>query len=267
MTQSQSFTQALDLSYLKKIQDNLSSTSVKIKNMMDIQQELNSNLFSDWSSRKLDWTMAMLQEGAELVAHAPWKWWKKNADPIKWGQVQMEAVDIWHFLLSEFIENGMDSAELAKMWEGEVFEVQSALNVDPAKAAGLISTATKRFLLTSLAEDSTLTDMQVASFKALAQTLGLSLDDLYKQYVGKAQLNKLRWENGYGSTYIKEWNGREDNEVLQDILNTTSVDHPDFPNLVLTTLRDSYKALQAESLASAAKASSEAFLEGVGALA
>jgi dimeric dUTPase (all-alpha-NTP-PPase superfamily) len=235
--------------------------------MMDIQQELNSKLFSDWSSRKLDWTMAMLQEGAELVAHAPWKWWKKNADPIKWGQVQMEAVDIWHFLLSEFIENGMEASEVAEMWEDEVFQVPSATTFDPSAAAAMISKATKRFLLVSLTEDESLTDMQVSSFKALAQTLGLSMDDLYKQYVGKAQLNKLRWENGYGSTYIKEWNGREDNEALQDILNTTSVDHPEFPTLVLESLRSAYKTVRDEALLSAAKSSVEAMSEGTGALA
>jgi len=48
---------------------------------------------------------------------------------------------------------------------------------------------------------------------------GLNLDALYKLYVGKNILNQFRQDHGYKEgTYIKIWNGEEDNVTMQNIL-------------------------------------------------
>lgn len=58
------------------------------------------------------------------------------------------------------------------------------------------------------------------AFVVLCDAVGLSFLDLYFQYVGKAALNRFRWNNGYADgTYVKIWDGREDNEWLTEILN------------------------------------------------
>ena len=47
---------------------------------------------------------------------------------------------------------------------------------------------------------------------------GLDLNTLYKLYVGKNILNQFRQDNGYKEgTYIKVWDGEEDNVVMKRI--------------------------------------------------
>ena len=47
----------------------------------------------------------------------------------------------------------------------------------------------------------------------------INIDDLYKRYVVKNQLNTFRQQNGYkGGTYIKLWNGVEDNVIAFKIM-------------------------------------------------
>jgi hypothetical protein len=47
---------------------------------------------------------------------------------------------------------------------------------------------------------------------------GLDLDTLYRLYVGKNILNQFRQDNGYKEgTYVKVWDGSEDNVVMKRI--------------------------------------------------
>ena len=63
------------------------------------------------------------------------------------------------------------------------------------------------------------TEKLMEAFIDVAVQSGLNLDALYKLYVGKNILNKFRQEHGYKEgTYIKIWNGEEDNVVMQGIL-------------------------------------------------
>jgi hypothetical protein len=57
------------------------------------------------------------------------------------------------------------------------------------------------------------------AFIDVAVQSGLNLDSLYKLYVGKNILNQFRQDHGYKEgTYIKIWNGEEDNVTMQGIL-------------------------------------------------
>lgn len=52
-------------------------------------------------------------------------------------------------------------------------------------------------------------------FFVLAKAVKLDLDELYKIYLGKNLLNQFRQNNGYKEgTYIKIWNGEEDNVAM-----------------------------------------------------
>ena len=62
-----------------------------------------------------------------------------------------------------------------------------------------------------------------ATFFRLCEKLGLGFDELYSLYIGKNILNIFRQDHGYkDGTYIKVWNGKEDNVVMQEILANNS---------------------------------------------
>ena len=56
----------------------------------------------------------------------------------------------------------------------------------------------------------------VPLFASLMEACDLSADALYRHYVGKNVLNFFRQDHGYqDGTYVKQWQGREDNEHLR----------------------------------------------------
>ena len=72
----------------------------------------------------------------------------------------------------------------------------------------------------------------------------LSADSLYCHYVGKNVLNFFRQDHGYQEgTYIKQWQGREDNEHLSELLAELDADASDFPEAVYEALQTRYDQL------------------------
>ena len=66
------------------------------------------------------------------------------------------------------------------------------------------------------------------AFIDVAVQSGLNLDALYKLYVGKNILNQFRQDHGYKEgTYIKLWNGEEDNVTMQRVLEENEDVTPD----------------------------------------
>ena len=61
--------------------------------------------------------------------------------------------------------------------------------------------------------------VDLALFKSLMDDADMDWNDLVSMYVGKNVLNRFRQANGYKEgTYIKIWNGEEDNVHLTNIL-------------------------------------------------
>ena len=72
------------------------------------------------------------------------------------------------------------------------------------------------------------TEKLMAAFIDVAIQSGLNLDTLYTLYVGKNILNQFRQDHGYKEgTYIKIWNGEEDNVTMQSILEENENVTPD----------------------------------------
>jgi hypothetical protein len=81
----------------------------------------------------------------------------------------------------------------------------------------------------------------VRHFVALMQACDLSSAELYRHYVGKNVLNFFRQDHGYREgTYIKQWQDREDNEHLSEILASLDADDPQFPDAVYDALVQRY---------------------------
>jgi hypothetical protein len=71
--------------------------------------------------------------------------------------------------------------------------------------------------------------------------LEMDFDALYRSYVGKNVLNFFRQDHGYkDGSYIKVWQGREDNEHLVEIVKSLDSSHADFRDDVYLGLRKRY---------------------------
>jgi hypothetical protein len=83
-------------------------------------------------------------------------------------------------------------------------------------------------------------DIILEDFMIVSMQCGLNMKTLYKFYVGKNMLNKFRQDNGYkDGTYKKVWNGVEDNVVMTELLENSSLS----PDELYQELDKAYKAL------------------------
>lgn len=180
----------------------------KLVEMLMLQDETNRKVFPDWRYRLTvtNFREAFLVEAGELADHLGYKWWSQKEPDL--DQARMEAVDMWHFLMSEWMLSGLG--------------FDSLMSIIPPLLTG--TPTTQRTLAQSrvsmlLTQGGSLSAL-MPSFGLLCAHLGITFNWLYKHYVGKAALNRFRWANSYGSGYQKIWNGREDNEHLTEILAT-----------------------------------------------
>lgn len=202
----------------------------KILQMLQLQQELNDTTNGEgWekgitkNNKPIYWKRCIYLECAELIESYPWKHWKNiDANP-DYANIKIEAVDIWHFIMSQGLEDykikGIGSIEdLAS-------NINSLSNFNTFTAE--VTATSKSFyeqievveilIKTLFCDDST--EKLMEAFINVAIESGLNLDSIYKLYIGKNILNKFRQDNGYkDGSYIKTWGKEEDNVVMQCIL-------------------------------------------------
>jgi len=207
----------------------------KILQMLQLQQQLNDATNGEgWekgvtkNEKIIDWKRCTYLECAELIESYPWKHWKNIDAKPDYANIQIEAVDIWHFIMSQGLEDykmqNLGSIEdLAKNINTlENFSTFTA-NITPTTKNYYEQIEVVEVLMKTLfCGDST--EALMESFLNVAVQSGLNLDALYKLYVGKNILNKFRQDHGYKEgTYIKIWNGEEDNVTMQSILEDDSI--------------------------------------------
>lgn len=179
--------------------------SAKIHTMLQMQDAMNRKVHADWISQQFAWYRAAWIECGELIDHYGYKWWKKQQPDME--QVVLEIVDIWHFGMSALFEPDTDTQQLAS---------QIARVIEQHQPAGMdVLQATEALAASCLQSRS----FSVADFLQLMDASGLDIDTLYLHYVGKNVLNFFRQDNGYkDGSYVKTWQGREDNEHLSEAL-------------------------------------------------
>ena len=122
------------------------------------------------------------------------------------------------------------AVKLPKSWsESDNARIESLLEpFEDLMALALIKT-----------DDEAYQEELLEQFWECVDAVGLGLDDLYRLYIGKNALNQFRQRHGYKeSTYKKIWNGKEDNVVMQEILQQ----RPDITyKELLDVLEDEYK--------------------------
>jgi dimeric dUTPase (all-alpha-NTP-PPase superfamily) len=195
--------------------------------MLSLQSAMNSKVDPNWVTAAYPYLRAVVVEAAEAIEHHGWKWWKKQA--LDMAQLQMEVVDIWHFLLSEVLlrQHGDEVAASTQLlndcdhhdgddilFDNRPYELKSMTLLD------------KFELLTALAAARRI---EIVVFASILQDCKMSWDDLFAQYVSKNVLNLFRQDHGYKQgSYQKIWHGKEDNEHLVEVMATLSADADDY---------------------------------------
>jgi len=204
----------------------LSTAQNQIKQMLTMQDAMNSRVSDTWRENGYEWYRAIWVECAEMLDHHGWKWWKHQEIDI--AQVQLELVDIFHFGLS-----------LRLMTGATVESITDTLATELTKSS---DEKDFKIALENLASAA----VTNKSFDAIAladcmRLMNMDLDELFRQYVGKNTLNFFRQDHGYKEgTYIKIWHGEEDNEVLANLVNALDASAADFQQQLYAALEDKY---------------------------
>lgn len=201
--------------------------------MKELQMKLNKKVNPNWISASYDFLLAAWVEAAEILTHIPWKWWKAPFTPDL-EQVQLEIVDIFHFILSYAIIEGISFDYIYRVYEETDYK-----NV-PTVLEGIESFIES--ILTSTYHE------LFPTFFELCSSCKLDFEKVYYLYIGKNILNMFRQNNGYKTgEYIKIWNGKEDNYYLSELIQEYIENKRYGPNISeelyedLTTLYSTYK--------------------------
>ena len=218
----------------------LSSEQAEI--MLSLQDSMNSKVDPQWVAARYPYLRAVAIEGAEAIEHHGWKWWKKQDKDLP--QLQMELIDIWHFILSEILLRSTDTNTAPKDALAQALQesqAQAGLEFDGSsyefapmdlvsKLELLIATAVARRI-------------EIGLFASIMSDCELDWTELFRQYVGKNVLNMFRQDKGYkAGTYQKEWQGREDNEHLVEIIHRLDPSAGDFKERIYNELEAAYPA-------------------------
>ena len=203
----------------------------QLKTMLELQNAMNTKVNADWRQQNFEWYRAIWIESAELLDHYGWKWWKKQTPDRE--QVVLELVDIWHFGLSILLLKGDDIDVIAG-------EVENVLNLSPV--TGDFKQDIEAFAQATLETKA----FDIEKFNVLMKGVDLEFDELFTRYVGKNVLNFFRQDNGYqDGSYSKQWQGKEDNEHLVEIIDQLDTSCPDFKDRLYQELDSRYTALTA----------------------
>ncbi len=196
--------------------------------MLTLQNELNNDTNGPrWregvtkNGKVINWKRCITMETAELIDSFPWKHWKSIDAQPNYENVKIELVDIWHFVMSYLLQhNPLDEA--ARMIDN-LKDVTSDIKITQwqnDKVDEYLDIFEELMALSLIKNDSELLqESLIEQFFKACDAVGLSFYELYRLYIGKNALNQFRQEHGYKEgSYQKIWNGKEDNEVMQHIL-------------------------------------------------
>ncbi|MEJ2501334.1 MAG: dUTP diphosphatase [Campylobacterales bacterium] len=195
--------------------------------MLKLQQQLNdATNGQDWEAgltkngKTINWKRCIYMECAEMIDSFAWKHWKNIAADPDWANLQIEVVDVWHFVMSLVLQ------EYKRRGLGTLEEAAKAIAIMPFyemlhdEAEGfadekLVMAQVESVMKDALDAKPDLTKL-LADFFELVRISNLDLTSLYRLYVGKNILNQFRQDHGYKEGhYIKTWNGEEDNVVMK----------------------------------------------------
>ena len=211
---------------LASLLEEASSFPHKLEEMFLLQKKLNdSTNGKNWElginkfKKEINWLRCIHMEVSELIESTPWKHWKNiNSNPDL-NNIHIELVDIWHFLMSYILQETNVPKAVSLVNTHCIYEAQEEINVklmiEEAEKLSYISLAIETKNMSPFSGIEKFIDQ----FFRACKISGLSFTWLQKLYIGKNCLNQFRQDNGYKEgSYIKIWNGKEDNVVMVEIL-------------------------------------------------
>lgn len=186
---------------------------LSIGDMLDIQDRLNEITTPEWRTNRTisECQVAILDEISEFLGSVPWKWWKATGEIDRWN-MKIEAVDILHFCLSTVM--------LTTRYETNR-ELYFGLPDNTARQQDVLITDGQldheHFI--NVIHDLIVFSDDVYYVNEFLKAVNLTSEELSAIYMAKATLNEIRQNGGYkDGTYIKNYEGIEDNYRLRDIV-------------------------------------------------
>jgi dimeric dUTPase (all-alpha-NTP-PPase superfamily) len=163
-----------------------------------------------------------------MLDHYGWKWWKHQQVDI--AQVQLELVDIFHFGLSLRLMANDNIEQVAQQLAEELAQPSQQTDFKIALEALASAALTHK-------------QFDGQAFTDCMQLMNMDLDELFRQYVGKNTLNFFRQDHGYqDGSYKKIWHGKEDNEVLAEVVKQLDSSADNFQKALYNSLEQHYPA-------------------------
>ena len=213
---------------LAQLLEESSSFPSKLEEMFLLQKELNDNTNGlNWElgvnkfGKEINWLRCIHMEVAELIESAPWKHWKNISADADLENIHIELVDIWHFLMSYILQETNVPKAVSLVNTHCIYE---ACDINNVNIKSLIEESEKLSYISLAIQTKNMpafsgVERFIEQFFRTCKIAGLSFSELQKVYIGKNCLNKFRQDNGYEEgTYIKVWNGSEDNVAMLQAL-------------------------------------------------
>lgn len=247
-----------------------------IRDTVHLQKTLSDNLAGPgwWIDTQLvDVDSALREEAGELASSAGYKeWWNKEdkgAADMDLDNVEVEVVDIYHFLLQAEIgdmirftlEEGKieDSETQAELEQRAVARVVdrihssyvSYLESSDIEPIDYVIPAIHSFMGHFLIRRETESLTYLVKFWEMCFQCGLSFDVLHRLYLAKNVLNTFRRQNGYKTgEYVKVWaDGNEDNYHLRKWVRSLNSEDTYDTGVVLNWLEHTYAFMKHPSKA------------------
>ena len=197
-----------------------------------MQDKFNENVIPDWKHQNLDWWMAIDDEIMEVLNSVNWKWWKNSKNLSEAGKkvdmanVEVELVDLFHFLISKGIEQKKENFMLTMLLAATKYNKK----YEPLEIIKKVRYEMKLF--------SQLGIFEMVFIKWLEIWFGMDkdLDYLMKAYRIKNALNIVRQKFGYKQgTYEKIWDkekGYEDNVIAWKLAEKLELNKEFFNKLI-----------------------------------
>jgi len=192
-----------------------------MKEMFRLQNHLNNETNGEqWvdgatrEGRQINWKRCLYMEGSELLNSFGWKHWKGIDNPDDIENAKVELVDIWHFIMSDLITRHHNEFSIDEIAEIARMRYEDNLKDDSWKEKTLIELS-EAIIKNAINGENVTTEF----FNMIKAMPDFTFEDVYKLYIGKNCLNQFRQDNGYkDGSYIKIWNGKEDNVYMQQIM-------------------------------------------------
>jgi len=199
----------------------------KALQMIQLQQQLNDATNGEnWeegvtkNGKRINWKRCIYMECAEMIDSFSWKHWKSIHDEPDWENLQIEVVDVWHFVISlalqEYAREFRGGAEELALYVSELAIYETLKQETVLASPEEIMEQVERIMCHVLTPNTFDLSELIESFLRLCYMSNLDAASLYRLYVGKNVLNQFRQDHGYQEgTYMKIWNDQEDNLVMK----------------------------------------------------